>query len=34
MLAENLENWAKKERQEGEQVGVEKTKRATAQNLT
>ncbi|WP_163649494.1 hypothetical protein [Modicisalibacter sp. 'Wilcox'] len=33
MLAENLENWAQKERQEGEQVGVEKTKRATAQNL-
>nr|WP_298375258.1 hypothetical protein [uncultured Halomonas sp.] len=37
MLAENLENWAKKERQEGrqegEQLGTEKTKRATARNL-
>ncbi|WP_442488311.1 hypothetical protein [Halomonas litopenaei] len=41
MLAENLENWAKKERmegrqegrQEGEQLGAEKTKRLTARNL-
>ncbi|KXS36091.1 MAG: hypothetical protein AWU55_3038, partial [Halomonadaceae bacterium T82-2] len=37
MLAENLENWAKKERmegrQEGEQLGAEKTKRQTARNL-
>lgn len=37
MLAENLENWAKKERaegrQEGEQLGAAKTKRQTARNL-
>jgi predicted transposase/invertase (TIGR01784 family) len=33
MLAENLENWAKKEQMEGEQRGIEKNKRETARNL-
>ncbi len=27
MLAENLENWAQQERQEGEKLGIEKTAR-------
>ncbi|MCA1773788.1 MAG: hypothetical protein LC677_14770 [Halomonas sp.] len=27
MLAENLENWAQQERQEGERLGIEKTAR-------
>lgn len=28
MLAENLENWAQQERQEGEKLGIEKTARS------
>ena len=27
MLAENLQNWAQQERQEGEKLGIEKTAR-------
>ncbi len=33
MLAENLQNWAKKERQEGREEGREEAKRETARNL-
>ncbi|MBF8224008.1 RpnC/YadD family protein [Halomonas sp. 328] len=33
MLAENLQNWAKKERQEGRQEGLQEGRLETARNL-